>query len=234
MNNTTLQLKIKERLNKLASDDYDNIEKWQMVEAFNKAQLTWCRRQLHGMNQFKEGDEGSKRRIDDLQILLKEIILPLDDRGLYCQSKEIPADYFEWKRITADAGNECCPNKRRMVIYLAEEANVDSLLNDYNKKPSYEWGETFCTLIGNKVRIYTNADFKLDKATLEYYRMPVMIEIAGSTSPNTNKFSTKDVECEFKDDIAELMIDEAVKILAGDIESFGQEQIAEKNVESNN
>ena len=63
MNNTALQLKIKQRLNKLASNDYDNIECWQIVEAFNKAQLDWCRRNLHGLNVLQEGDEESTRRI---------------------------------------------------------------------------------------------------------------------------------------------------------------------------
>ena len=37
MNNATIQLKVQQRLNKLASQDYDNIECWQIVEAFNKA-----------------------------------------------------------------------------------------------------------------------------------------------------------------------------------------------------
>ena len=38
MNNATIQLKIKQRLNKLDSSDYDNIEAWQLIEAFNKGQ----------------------------------------------------------------------------------------------------------------------------------------------------------------------------------------------------
>ena len=78
MNNTTLQIKFKQRLNKLASNDYDNIECWQIVEAFNKAQVEWCRRQLHGNNMYKEGDEASKRRVDDLQPLLESVVLTGD------------------------------------------------------------------------------------------------------------------------------------------------------------
>ena len=70
MNNTTLQVKIKQRINKIDSQDYDNIKSWELAEAFNKAQLEWCRRQLAGTNIRKEGDEMSKRRIDDLSILL--------------------------------------------------------------------------------------------------------------------------------------------------------------------
>jgi hypothetical protein len=48
MNNQTLLIKLKQRLNKLDSKDFDNIQCWQFVEAFNKAQLEWCRRNLHG------------------------------------------------------------------------------------------------------------------------------------------------------------------------------------------
>ena len=67
MLNSAITIKLKQRINKLDSQDYDNIECWQVVEAFNKAQLEWCRRQLHGNNMYKEGDEMSKRRIDDLK-----------------------------------------------------------------------------------------------------------------------------------------------------------------------
>ena len=84
MNNTTLQLKFRQRLNKIASNDYDNIECWQIVEAFNKAQVEWCRRQLHGNNIFKEGDEMSKRRIDDLkqEIRRNQKVLKAADGGI--------------------------------------------------------------------------------------------------------------------------------------------------------
>jgi hypothetical protein len=51
MLNQTIVLKVKQRLNKLDSQDYDNLETWQIIEAFNKAQVGWCRRNLHGINQ---------------------------------------------------------------------------------------------------------------------------------------------------------------------------------------
>ena len=235
MNNTLIQLKIKQRLNKLASADYDNLECWQIVEAFNKGQVNWCRRNLHGLNVKQTGDEQSKRRIDDLQILLKEVPVTLTKRDRFYETSQIlPADYFEWKRISAEGVSECCPTNRRMVIYLAEEGNVDELLRDENKKPSYDWAETFCTLKTNRVRIYTNNDFAIDKAQLSYYKQPVRIEITGCVNPFTQAVSTVDIECEFKDDIIELFVDEAAKILAGDIESLNQQQTATGQVEGNN
>ena len=235
MNNTIIQLKVKQRLNKIASLDYDNIECWQIVEAFNKGQVNWCRRNLHGLNVKQMGDEQSKAKIDDLQILLTEKLIPMAKKDLYVESNSIlPSNYFEWKRISAKAGNDCCEELKAMMIFLAEEANVDELLRDKHKQPNFEWGETFCTLKGNKVRIYTNNEFDLEEANMSYYRQPIRIEILGCVNPFTQLTSTVDIECEFKDDIVELFVDEAVKILARDIESLNQQQTATNQVEGNN
>lgn len=234
MNNQTIYLKIKQRLNKLASNDYDNIECWQVVEAFNKGMVEWCRRNLHGVNQKQEGDEQSKRRIDDLQKLMVSTTITMNNKQLYYESPELPDNYFEWKRVSAKSKNNCCEDPRRMVIYLAEEANVDELLRDKNKQPSFEWAETFVTLIDNKFRIYTDNKFDVVDTVLTYYRQPVRIQILNCVDPYTQVASTQEVECEFKDDLVELFIDEAVKILAGDIESMNQYIRAQQSVEGNN
>ena len=155
MDNNTLLIKLKQRLNKLDSQDYDNIECWQFVEAFNKVQVDWCRRNLHGGNMYKEGDELSKRRIDDLQPLLRELSLTGVVTDQYFETNNFPiSTYLEYKRVSTDATSECCPDPRSMTVYLAEEANVSLLLRDPLKDPNFEWGETFCTMLGNKIRIY--------------------------------------------------------------------------------
>ena len=235
MNNTTLQLKFQQRLNKLASQDYDNIECWKVVESFNKAQIEWIRRQLRGSNIFQDGDEQSRRRIDDLQRLLIEIDLPIDDKGIYYESVDVlPENYLEYKRIDVEAISECCEDPRPMAVYLAEEDNRALLLRDEHMKPSFEWAETFSTLIANKAKIFTNDDFKLANAKLTYYRFPVYIEIEGCVDPYTGVGSPVDIECEFKDDIIELMIDEAVAILAGDMESGVQYGRGSESAERSN
>ncbi len=234
MLNETIVYKVQERMNKIASHDYDNIEKWQILEAFNKAQVDWCRRQIHGMNQFKEGDERSTRRIDDLQVLLKEVRMKCSDRKNYSITQPLPEDYFEYKRLSCSAGDDCCPNKHDMTIYLAEEGNVNVLLRDELKKPSYSWGETFCTIRDNRIRIYTNGEFSVSNVELTYYKQPRRIEIKGVANAYNSNISTQNVLCEFKDDIVEVFIDEAVKILSGDIESLNQQQIASNTVEMNN
>jgi hypothetical protein len=232
MLNSTITIKVKERINKLDSNDYDNIECWQIVEAFNKAQVEWARRQLHGINQVREGDEQSTRRKDDLQILLVTETLPTVDKQYYFKGA-IPEDYLQWKRVDVFAQKDCC-NKRRMTVYLAEEGNLNQLLRDKAKQPNFEWAETFATLKGGDVNVYTDGVFNIQTMDLIYYRQPIKIQVQGCVDPYTGVASAANVECEFKDDIIELIIDEAVSIIAGDIESGNQFSRGTDTAERNN
>jgi len=232
MLNSTITIKMKERLNKLDSQDYDNINCWQIVESFNKAQVEWVRRQLHGINLTKEGDEGSTRRKDDLQVLLETFNLATTDKEYY-YTGQLPQEYLQWKRVDVMTKKGCC-EKRPMMVYLAEEGNLRELLRDKGKQPSFEWAETFATLKGGNVNIYTNGDFDVESAQLIYYRQPIKIQITGCSDPYTGVISTTEVECEFKDDIIELIIDEAISILAGDMESTNQFSRGTETAERNN
>tara|TARA_R110000868_G_scaffold5681_6_gene33629 strand:- start:24843 stop:25547 length:705 start_codon:yes stop_codon:yes gene_type:complete len=234
MDNLTIILKVEERLNKLSSNDYDNILKWQIVEAFNKGVIDWCRRQLHGTNLKQTGDEQSKRRIDDLQVLLRDHPLDMEKKDGYYGSTNWPENYLEYKRVSIVGKTECCEAKKGWVLTLVEEANIDVILNDTLKKPNFNWRHTVVTLMNNVVKVWTNDEFEVPKATLTYYKQPRRIEIQGVSNPYTGIISTADVISEFKDDIVEIYIDECVKILSGDIESMSSEQIADKSVESNN
>ena len=121
-----------------------------------------------------------------------------------------------------------------MVVYFVEEANLNLLLRDDSKKPSFEWAETFATLIDNQVNIYTNGEFNIESSDLIYYRQPRKIQIQGCVDPYTTLESPVNVLCEFKDDIIELLIDETVSILAGDIESTSQFGRGTEGAERNN
>lgn len=236
MNNATIKLKVKQRLNKLASNDYDNLQDWHIIEAFNKALVSWSRRNIAGTNTKKIGDEGNTRRIEDFQVLLSELPMETIKRERFEESPLLPKDYMHFKRVHAKADLECdCDETHEMKVWLVEEGNVDDLLRDELKKPSFAWSETFCTLFNNQLRVYTNDEFKLKDVKLVYYRQPRKIEMAGVSNPyNTQEKSTKEVECEYKDDLVELIIDEAVKILASDLENVTVYQVASESVETNN
>ena len=232
MNNNLLRIKIQQRLNKLASLDYDNIECWQITEAFNKAQQEWFRRQVHGINLKKENAEQSVASIDDLQKFVRTVELGGTNKDTFFETKTLPTDYAHFIRITAYADDAKCSN-RQMTVYLAEEANADQLLGDALKGPSFEWAETFSTMQSDKLRVYHNNKFTVQKTQLAYYRKPALIAFDGCINPATGQPSVNQ-ECEFRDDVTELMIDEAAAILAGDMESFNQYQRNTQNAQRSN
>jgi hypothetical protein len=232
MTNALLQIKIKQRLNKLASLDYDNFECWQIQEAFNKAQLEWIRRQVYGMNTRREGTEQSTGLIDDLQVIMTDRVLIPTDKKIYVEST-LPDDYMYYVRVDVLANSECCPEKRRMTVYEVEEANMGILLTSDTKGPSFEWAETLSTLVGDKLRVYTNDEFTVTDINLVYYRRPRDVRFAGCVDPNNGQAITANVTCEFKDDIAEILVDETAAILAGDIESMNQYQRELQNGQRN-
>lgn len=231
MQSALIWLKIKERLNKLDSSDYDSIECWQVREAFNKAQLEWVRRTIHGSNRTQEGDEETKMRVDDLQMLLKTISLRGSEKeNLFFETDKLPIDYLYHKRVTPIVSKNSCKG-RKLKSTLREEANVDEYLHDYSLQPSFDFEETFHTLIGNKVRVYTNNDFDVEKVKMIYYRQPRPIDFGNCEQLDGT--AGQDIDPELKDDVLELIIDEAVSILAGDIESPNQFQITKQRADIN-
>lgn len=232
MDNNLVLLKLKQRLNKLSSNDFTNIECWQAAELINKGQLSWVRRNLHGGNMYKEGDEQSVVRIDDMQILLTQKELKGSKNDTYFETETLPDNYLKFKRLTVWGKTKDCDERRKINVALVEEANVDDLLIDYLLKPSFKWAETFATLIGNKSRIYTNNEFYVVDCHLTYYRFPRQIVFEGCRDWNDNVGSEQTLE--FKDDIVELIIDEAVKIAAADINDYNNFSRQKQGIEENN
>jgi len=222
MTNNLLRIKFLQRLNKLASFDYDNIECWQIIEAFNKAQREWFRRQVHGINVRKESAEETNAAIDDIQKFIRSIDLSGVNKKLFFETDVIPQDYAHFIRLSSFADKDACKN-REVTVYLAEEANADLLLTDVLKGPDFDWAETFATMFSDRFKIYTNNKFSITHAVLYYYKKPADIGFDGCIDPSTGQASVEQ-ECEFRDDVTELIIDEAVSILAGDIDNFNQYQ----------
>jgi hypothetical protein len=140
-------------------------------------------------------------------------------------TKELPEDYRYYNRLTVYAGTDTCSN-RRLKSRLVENSNIDDLLKNYNTSPSFDFEETFHTLINNKFEVYHNAEFDISGIELVYYRDPLRIHI------NDNALSV--IELEIKNDLFHLIADETAKIVGGDTSNMIASQLAEKRVEENN
>lgn len=232
MTNEAIQIKVKSRLNKVDSLDYPDLPCWTISEAFNQAQSNFVRSVLQGYTLNKAGAEGSIRRIDDLEILLKEWTPSLVANDIYYETPTIPEDYLQYSRLSVVYTTDCCP-PRNMVSYLRPVADVDILLRDTNIGPSPEWAETFHTIQSNKIRIYTNGLFNVTSAKLVYYKEPVKVQFDGCMDVYTGLPTVGNVECEFADNVVELIINQACSILGGDIENDFQ-QSREQSLAQNN
>lgn len=218
MNNSSILVKVRQRLNKLSSFDYDNIEDWMVLEAFNKVQLETVRR-------LSIKGESTKETIEDIQVFLKNIELKGTNKPNYFESINLPSDVVSIRRVSPKANTKDCSDLRQMVSYLVEEYNIDILLKDPLKNPNFEWAETIHTLVGNKIRIYTNDQFNIQKVDFLYYRKPLEIKIVGVFDLESQRESDVEQLSEFKDDFIENnLIPETCLILAGDIENSNQVQ----------
>lgn len=232
MKTDIVRLKLRQRLNKASSQKYNSIECYHEREAVNKALLEWTRRQIHGINLTKEGDEETTMRVDDLQILLDSENLSSTKQDLYYKSEIFPKNYGWFKTILVYGKKDKCGEELISDLHHIEEANINDWLNDWSKKPSFEFRQAFYTLSGNTVKVYTNNEFEITKIKLIYYRLPAQFDILDCEHADKSMGLNKDIE--FKDDVAELIIDEAAAIIAADIENVLAFEATSKRKEENN
>jgi hypothetical protein len=218
--------KIVKRLNKSGTEDYSSVDFDIVKEAANKSLNEWVRRQFHGGNQYKEGQEQSVMRVDDLQVLLNPDPRPLSfqNKGVYSISSNLPKDYRYYNSFYFfyDIG-ENCTTKGLVNSSLREESNRDALLNTAGTRPSKDFEQSFHTIVGNKIKLYHNGEFDPKEGYLIYYKSPKLYDPA-----------KPDETFEFKDDIMELVADDTAKIIAGDVDNFTQQQRLSAQAEINN
>jgi hypothetical protein len=211
----------KQGLNKQDTATNPNFRDWDFEDAFNKAVSNWVRKAYNGRTVTKEGKEESISRIDDLDVLLitgKEISFA--NKNLYVETV-LPEDYRYFSRLSPITSKNTCLNIQ-LTSTLVENANVDVYLKDWNTAPSFDFEQCFHTLSNNRIQLYHNNDFEVNKLYLSYYRNPIKI--------SCDKIDY-DKEWEWNDDIAHLIIDEAIKLLAGNTENITAYQISNQRTE---
>jgi hypothetical protein len=226
---------VKEKLNKLDSQDFDNLPDVKIISAYNEGRINWLRKNLSGLNVLKAGDESTKKRLDDFnEILTLPTDLTVAKKDGYYLSQKLFSDYFEFKRIEFDAKSKCCEKPLKMMCFLVGESNADLYLRDEFKQPNFNWGHTFCTLEDFRLKIYTNDEFDIENVKLTYYRFPKNVEKVGVLNLDTQAYSTSNFDCEFKTDLGILFIKEAASLIAGPLEMYNQSQLNDNQNEKTN
>jgi len=215
---------IKEGLNKLDSKDYPDLELWQIEAATNRALLSILRRKL-------PKKEERLKDVEDLQILLKTVRLAGSNKDIFFLSHKLPDDYFWYSRNTVIASKGNC-SSIKMQSDLQEDANVDDLLSNYNTSPSFDFEQSFHVINGNKIKQYHNNDFTVDELELSYYRNPQRITY--EKTPQWDGGVGKNMKWEWSRHFSELILEETINILSGNIENNNMYQISANKIQQLN
>lgn len=232
MTSREIIVKVKKRVNKDDTNDFDNLSLFSIIEAYNKAQLNVVN-YLSGLNNiYKSGIESTTKRIDNLSTLLNPtpLELTLTKADNYYISQSFPTNYMRYVSSYSTGKNNKCSSKR-ILHFPYEEGNIELINRNSNQNASFEWGEAPITIADNKLKIHSNNQFEITKAYLTYLKYPANVDIQGYIKQDGTPSTT--IDPELPDDVVEMCIDEAVRILQGDIQNPLGIQVAMQNIQRN-
>jgi len=176
------------KLNKLATNDHQEIPLENKIVALNLAQIKLILLKIDPNNVYKLGFDAFKKRYEDLQFLVEPfhdhpLPLTLADKQLNKWTADLSKlspryMFYVDSYCTAHKGN--CGNH---VLYvnkdLTKHADITVLLANNMVNPSFEYQETFCTISKGMYETYSDGDFTFDKAYISYIRYPLYIDYPG-------------------------------------------------------
>lgn len=237
----SLLYKIDQKLNKLSSNEHQQIQKEDKILALNEAQIKLIKQKVSGtVTTSGLGLDGFRKRHEDLQNLIQDYKhqpLPLTkiDENINqweADLKILEPEYLFYidSYILADKGR--CKNKRiRVNQDLAKHADILILLDNTHYKPSFEYQETFNTIISDKISIYTDGTFIPTKIYMSYLRYPVYIDSEGYIKLDGT--DSKNVDCELEAYLEDELVDLTVQNLAMYTENVAAAQSAQFRIQTN-
>lgn len=211
---------IDQKLNKLSTHEHQQIPIEDKMIAVNEAQIALVKMKVSGNNLFKIGLDGFKKRYQDLQFLIENpedhpLNLVLSDKILnkWIAVINVEPKFMFYLDSYLIADKEECKDR---VVYanpdLVKHADIITLLNNSNFKPSFEYQETICDVSSDELHYYTDGTFTPKKVYLSYIRYPREIDMEGYVKfDGTN---STNVDCELEAYLKDELLDIAVQRLA--------------------
>jgi hypothetical protein len=216
-------------LNKMDRQDNVQVPLEDILVFLNQAQISWIKSKVGENNIFRDGYEGTRKRIDDLQVLkVNDASLTLQKttdvlyKGYKADLKTIP-DYMMYVMSHVGARKEDC--KAGLTVDLIRQNDLSSLYHDANFSPSYEWRTTLATIGQDNIIVYTDDTFEIENLYLTYLRYPMPIDSEGYIKIDGLDSSKQDCELPYyaKPDILNL----ATKFAAQSVDNQAQSTFAE-------
>jgi hypothetical protein len=218
----SLLYKIDQKLNKLSTNEHQQIQLEDKILALNEAQIKLIKQKVDGFSVVSGlGLDAFKKRYEDLQSL----VVTYNNQPLTLSVKN--AELNQWfanihlltpkymfyidSYVLADKGR-CKDRKIWINKDLAKHGDISLLLNNNHYKPSFEYQETFNFLSSDEISVFTDGTFTPTRIFISYMRYPVYIDKAGYI-----KFDGQpsvDQDCELETYLEDELLDLTVQNLA--------------------
>jgi hypothetical protein len=237
----SLLYKIDQRLNKLSTNEHQQIQLEDKILALNEAQIKLIKQKVDGFSvPSRLGMDSFKKRYEDLQNLIVEYNnqpLVLTESNPAINQWDADTTVLEPKYlfyvdsyIVADKGK--CKDRILWINEdLSKHGDLSLLLNNDNYKPSFEYQETLNAVSSDSMSVYTDGTFTPKTVNIMYLRYPVYInkegyiQFDGTPSVNT--------DCELNEYLEDELLDLTVQNLAMYTENSAAVQSAQFRIQTN-
>jgi hypothetical protein len=237
----SLLYKIDQRLNKLSTNEHQQIQLEDKILALNEAQIKLIKQKVDNISTVSQmGLDSFKKRYEDLQ----NLIVPYNNGELELSIKN--EELNQWKANLHDldpkymfyidsyvlANKGRCKDRKIWINRdLAKHGDLQFILNNDHYKPSFEYQETFNFLSSDEISIFTDGTFTPTKICISYMRYPVYIDKAGYTKFDGS--SSADQDCELETYLEDELLDLTVQNLAMFTENQSAVQNAAYRIQTN-
>jgi len=237
----SLLYKIDQRLNKLSTNDHQQIQLEDKILALNEAQIKLIKQKVDGFSVVSGlGLDAFKKRYEDLQSL----VITYNNQPLTLSVKN--AELNQWfanihlltpkymfyldSYVLADKGR-CKDRKIWINRDLSKHGDLSLLLNNNHYKPSFEYQETFNSLSSDEISVFTDGTFTPTKIYISYMRYPVYIDKAGYVKFDGTP--SVDQNCELETYLEDELLDLTVQNLAMYTENQSAVQSSMMRIQTN-
>ena len=237
----SLLYKIDQKLNKLSTNEHQQINLEDKILALNEAQIKLIKQKIDGTpTPTGMGLDAGKKRYEDLQRLIElyedhplKLTLTNPELNKWTTSLlDIKPSYMFYvdSYVIADKGR--CKNRKIWINRdVASHGDLQFILNNDHYKPSFEYQETFNFISSDEIAVFTDGTFTPTALYLSYIRYPVYIDKIGYINLAGNPSITTD--CELKNYLEDELVDLTVQNLAMYTENASAVQSSQMRIQTN-
>jgi hypothetical protein len=237
----SLLYKIDQKLNKLSTNEHQQIPLEDKILALNEAQIKLIKQKVDGQNTISGlGLDAFKKRYEDLQSLvitynnqpLDLVILNLELNQWKANIHQLEPKYMFYidSYVLADKGR-CKDRKIWINRDLAKHGDLSQILTNDHYKPSFEYQETFNFISSDEISIFTDGTFTPTQICISYMRYPKYINKVGYIM--LDGLPSFDEDCELELYLEDELLDLTVQNLAMYTENAPAVQSAQYRIQTN-